>query len=370
MITGLSDPYVITTMTYKSSGSSFRTLANVRTKTIKQNLNPVFNENFEFKLPHGGFPDKFTIKFEVFDWDRVGSDDPLGEYVLDDSTYSGEMLINEPMFFNVELQNIKTGTLHFEIMFREESRILATSINEVMRREREKLAYKNDVYEAKRGLLPGETETVKVLQVPRIIREINNFLNAQKKPGEKRVWDQRLLRNCITGFRSNLCQALVNEMGDLHYEKEHFFTMKYFLISQQQKGVEGAGKLDHQIEAAIQALIYYFSKMNQPALTHSFYNEYVDTKQDMFSDIRTELINIAEKELEVYNLDLLLRVLLPLVRYAFVDDQLDVASEDDWDETVITAFTKYVFGDFSDKDLVKKNTKLMKKLIYYKRNDE
>eukprot|EP00179_Madagascaria_erythrocladioides_P003782 CAMPEP_0198308766 /NCGR_PEP_ID=MMETSP1450-20131203/1338_1 /TAXON_ID=753684 ORGANISM="Madagascaria erythrocladiodes, Strain CCMP3234" /NCGR_SAMPLE_ID=MMETSP1450 /ASSEMBLY_ACC=CAM_ASM_001115 /LENGTH=793 /DNA_ID=CAMNT_0044011471 /DNA_START=83 /DNA_END=2464 /DNA_ORIENTATION=- len=67
---GLSDPYVIVRFNDKKAKS----------KVVKRSLNPLWSEQFVFDAP-GGAPSG-KVSFTVMDWDRVGSDDFLGEFSI------------------------------------------------------------------------------------------------------------------------------------------------------------------------------------------------------------------------------------------------------------------------------------------------
>eukprot|EP01119_Soliformovum_irregulare_P019013 TRINITY_DN593_c0_g1_i4.p1 TRINITY_DN593_c0_g1~~TRINITY_DN593_c0_g1_i4.p1 ORF type:complete len:657 (-),score=175.68 TRINITY_DN593_c0_g1_i4:386-2356(-) len=64
---GLSDPYVKLTLGHKSK----------KTKIIKKELNPVFNEDFEFALDGDS-----ELCVTVWDWDRLSSNDFMGEVTI------------------------------------------------------------------------------------------------------------------------------------------------------------------------------------------------------------------------------------------------------------------------------------------------
>ena len=83
---GKSDPFV---KVYVLPGAH----DELKTKVIKKNLNPVFNESFQFsvsrdktcqlykyavKVPLGDVM-KRTVVFQVFDWDKVSKTDGIGE---------------------------------------------------------------------------------------------------------------------------------------------------------------------------------------------------------------------------------------------------------------------------------------------------
>lgn len=66
---GSSDPYCLVTVTGARTGSK------IRTKTIWKNLNPVWNEKYEFEIVAA---DKAEVQIEVWDEDYLSSDDFMG----------------------------------------------------------------------------------------------------------------------------------------------------------------------------------------------------------------------------------------------------------------------------------------------------
>jgi len=67
---GLSDPYA----------KIYFNLKKYTTKIKKKNLNPVWNEECEFVIPHSLEDD--TIAIEVYDWDRLKRDDFIGRNTI------------------------------------------------------------------------------------------------------------------------------------------------------------------------------------------------------------------------------------------------------------------------------------------------
>ena len=65
----------------------------LRTDKVERNLNPVFNESFTIAMPAqqqqqhlaggGGGVDPVLLKIQLFDWDRIGTNDFLGECTVD-----------------------------------------------------------------------------------------------------------------------------------------------------------------------------------------------------------------------------------------------------------------------------------------------
>eukprot|EP01087_Luapelamoeba_hula_P009828 TRINITY_DN256_c1_g1_i2.p1 TRINITY_DN256_c1_g1~~TRINITY_DN256_c1_g1_i2.p1 ORF type:complete len:1622 (-),score=365.44 TRINITY_DN256_c1_g1_i2:37-4902(-) len=73
---GLSDPYVSLTISSKPKQPP------IKTPIQKATLNPTWNHKVEFHRGELGSPDVTILKFDIFDWDRAGSDDPLGVVYL------------------------------------------------------------------------------------------------------------------------------------------------------------------------------------------------------------------------------------------------------------------------------------------------
>jgi len=85
---GLSDPYVVATIPGKKN-------TTYKTKYIEQDLNPVWNEQWE--VP--GFELGDTMKFTVWDKDFITSDDLLGRCSLSADElaggFDGELMLDE-----------------------------------------------------------------------------------------------------------------------------------------------------------------------------------------------------------------------------------------------------------------------------------
>eukprot|EP01089_Gocevia_fonbrunei_P021831 TRINITY_DN861_c0_g1_i2.p1 TRINITY_DN861_c0_g1~~TRINITY_DN861_c0_g1_i2.p1 ORF type:complete len:298 (-),score=78.03 TRINITY_DN861_c0_g1_i2:144-1037(-) len=71
-LNGKSDPYCVVQL-HGSSGSHFKT------KTVNKNLNPQWNETFNFANVNLNLD---TIEFKVFDYDRLSSHDELGKVIF------------------------------------------------------------------------------------------------------------------------------------------------------------------------------------------------------------------------------------------------------------------------------------------------
>ena len=70
---GAPDPYV---QVLFSQG-----LKDRKTKTIKNTVNPSWNEEFGWEVPHDKVSE-LTVTLRVFDDDKLSKDDPLGEIVV------------------------------------------------------------------------------------------------------------------------------------------------------------------------------------------------------------------------------------------------------------------------------------------------
>eukprot|EP01083_Nonionella_stella_P084157 232908_1 len=96
--TGSSDPYVIFAMGNNSAKS----------KIIKRNLNPLWNELFGFRLDPTG--DNAIMSILVFDFDNFTPDDFIGSAEVN----LGELRRNDVVDCWVKLENVKTGELHLK----------------------------------------------------------------------------------------------------------------------------------------------------------------------------------------------------------------------------------------------------------------
>jgi hypothetical protein len=97
--TGSSDPYVIFVLGMNSAKS----------KTIKRNVNPVWNEVFGFRIKE---EDKNAVlSMLVFDFDNFTPDDFIGSAEINLS----DLKRGELMDFWVKLENVRSGELHLQV---------------------------------------------------------------------------------------------------------------------------------------------------------------------------------------------------------------------------------------------------------------
>jgi len=76
---GYSDPYVLVEAISSGADHAHATREVFRTQTIKKCLNPVWGESSKLSLNRS----ETKLRFTVFDWDNLSSDDYLGEAVVD-----------------------------------------------------------------------------------------------------------------------------------------------------------------------------------------------------------------------------------------------------------------------------------------------
>jgi Ca2+-dependent lipid-binding protein len=67
-VTGFADPYVKLSFDRQE----------FTTATIKKSVNPAWNEEFRIKVTPGS-NDHYDVVFTIFDWDRMGDDEVIGE---------------------------------------------------------------------------------------------------------------------------------------------------------------------------------------------------------------------------------------------------------------------------------------------------
>eukprot|EP00092_Neocalanus_flemingeri_P001913 GFUD01002043.1.p1 GENE.GFUD01002043.1~~GFUD01002043.1.p1 ORF type:complete len:1721 (-),score=424.93 GFUD01002043.1:78-4745(-) len=67
---GNPDPYVQVALNQNHK--------ELKTKTVKNTQNPVWNDDFRFEIPLADISQK-TLSLKVFDWDRLSKNDPIGE---------------------------------------------------------------------------------------------------------------------------------------------------------------------------------------------------------------------------------------------------------------------------------------------------
>lgn len=104
-----------------------RTGAKIRTKTIWKNLNPVWNEKYEFEIvsPEGG-----EVQIEVWDEDYLSSDDFMGQLIVPLS----ELPLNETLDKWYTLQKKKDkdkikGDIHLAFHYYEAKVRLCVSLS-------------------------------------------------------------------------------------------------------------------------------------------------------------------------------------------------------------------------------------------------
>eukprot|EP01112_Ceratiomyxa_fruticulosa_P017078 TRINITY_DN5253_c0_g2_i1.p1 TRINITY_DN5253_c0_g2~~TRINITY_DN5253_c0_g2_i1.p1 ORF type:complete len:322 (+),score=31.46 TRINITY_DN5253_c0_g2_i1:193-1158(+) len=101
---GLSDPYVNVRALGKEEGEK------QRTKVIPKTLSPVWNEKFALNL----YDKLSSIIFHVWDHDKIGSNDPLGNITVNMSSYYNVPL-NQPIDLWLKLHEVPHGDLHVTI---------------------------------------------------------------------------------------------------------------------------------------------------------------------------------------------------------------------------------------------------------------
>uniref|UniRef100_A0A7S4L6M3 C2 domain-containing protein n=1 Tax=Paramoeba aestuarina TaxID=180227 RepID=A0A7S4L6M3_9EUKA len=85
---GYSDPYVVLQ------------LGKMKKKTayVRKNLNPVFNEEFEFDI----LDSNMDLKVQVWDWDRYKADDAIGGCLIPINVLPEEQMLNTWVFLNTK----------------------------------------------------------------------------------------------------------------------------------------------------------------------------------------------------------------------------------------------------------------------------
>jgi beta,beta-carotene 9',10'-dioxygenase len=103
-----SDPFVKVTVINDSNNKSLTKKTGVHPKT----LNPIFDESFLFTLSDTQHMN-YTLKLEVFDYDKVTSNDPLGDKTM--VLKNLNLKINQTQRHRLVLENVQRGTLTVEV---------------------------------------------------------------------------------------------------------------------------------------------------------------------------------------------------------------------------------------------------------------
>jgi Ca2+-dependent lipid-binding protein len=94
-----------------------------RSKVVKKSLEPVFDQSFRFSITDAS---KDEIVLEMFDWDRVGKNDKLGDLVVPVASIAGDNSRKEDGSVKVTrcytLENAKHGMVYLEFVLRPKSK--------------------------------------------------------------------------------------------------------------------------------------------------------------------------------------------------------------------------------------------------------
>ncbi|KAG2374713.1 hypothetical protein C9374_010457 [Naegleria lovaniensis] len=130
-VNGKSDPYVIIDLKQQAKEFKFKTYRHLvekanekclpgglvnglyRTTTQLKTLNPTWNDEFQFELLTDR--EDLTLYFNVYDWDRLTADDPLGDCKLYLSKEDLYFAANNPRDHWINLQNVKSGKIQVQI---------------------------------------------------------------------------------------------------------------------------------------------------------------------------------------------------------------------------------------------------------------
>ncbi|KAF0984290.1 hypothetical protein FDP41_007467 [Naegleria fowleri] len=124
---GKSDPYVIIDLKQQAKEFKFKSYRHLveipnekclpgglvngsyRTTTQLKTLNPNWNDEFQFELLNER--EDLTLYFHVYDWDRLTSDDPLGDCKLHLSKEDLYFATSNPRDHWIHLQHVKSGKI-------------------------------------------------------------------------------------------------------------------------------------------------------------------------------------------------------------------------------------------------------------------
>lgn len=117
---GFADPYCVVSLRDPSKA----VLATKKTETIKRTKNPTWRTNIRFPLSAVGANGSlvgYSLKFEIFDWDRGSTPDLLGQYVVDldslKSPHNG--LIEGDLVSGQGQKKSASGSVNFNLTYEE-----------------------------------------------------------------------------------------------------------------------------------------------------------------------------------------------------------------------------------------------------------
>jgi len=103
---GLSDPFVSLKVVHNESQN---TVSKAKSKVVKKNLNPQWNETLTLPMPN--IPKGHSLVIQAYDWNRIGTKQPLGDYIISLDDY--KPAIEKALWVN--LQNAASGSLHLGV---------------------------------------------------------------------------------------------------------------------------------------------------------------------------------------------------------------------------------------------------------------
>ncbi|KAJ5068586.1 phosphatidylserine decarboxylase [Anaeramoeba ignava] len=253
---GFSDPYVKIT-----AGSHI-----VKTSTIQKNLNPNWNESFQFifhELPE-------LIHLEVFDADFWTPDDPIGDvYISNLTTY-----LSQEKDLLLSLENVPHGKIHLQIklkrMFVEDYlsssplglfRITLLDLNDFSKRT----IRKNSLF-------------AQIVYGNEIFRTTNHLSSDQNLLQEASLWITDRSVNFLVGFKL---------YGTNFFNKEIKLCSKYLNIS------HFMDEKDHDIEIPLQSRI-----IKTDSDLASFKNGNIYQKSSVVANLHARVSFISMKTLE------------------------------------------------------------------------
>ncbi|KAE9556409.1 hypothetical protein FO519_000294 [Halicephalobus sp. NKZ332] len=153
---GMSDPYIKLCILPERK-------PKFETKIKRNNLNPVFNETFQFNIPFNELQRK-TLQFVVFDFDRLSKDDRIGQIHIPLDTIDFGALVDEWLPLDPPLEDSdnesRLGDICFSVRYRPATGTLTLTIMEARNLKKMDVGGSSDPY-VKLFLYEGKKMIVK-----------------------------------------------------------------------------------------------------------------------------------------------------------------------------------------------------------------
>lgn len=99
---GLSDPFVTITLGWDQANGSWRTR---KSEVVRKSLNPVFDWSCSFGYESFDALRNEKMVVQVFDWDKLSFNDPLGDCTVELSSHLLRLAAGETIALSLELED-------------------------------------------------------------------------------------------------------------------------------------------------------------------------------------------------------------------------------------------------------------------------